>query len=71
MNSSASLTSWRTTVLGITTIVAAVAGVVQSMLDNDPATNPDMTVAVAAILSGIGLIFARDAKAKAYVEEPK
>lgn len=71
MNSSASLTSWRTTVLGITTILAAVAGVVQSMLDNDPATNPDMTVAMAAILSGIGLIFARDAKTKAYVEEPK
>jgi anti-sigma-K factor RskA len=63
--------SWRTTVLGITTIVAAVAGIVQATLDSDPATNPDMTVAVAAILSGLGLIFARDAKASAYVEEPK
>jgi hypothetical protein len=69
MNSSASLTSWRTTVLGITTILAAVAGLVQAMLD--PSTNPDMTVAAAAILSGLGLIFARDAKAKAYVEEPR
>lgn len=63
--------SWRTTTLGITTIVASVAGILQAVLDNDPATNPDMTVAVAAILSGIGLIFARDAKAPAYVEEPK
>lgn len=64
-----STSSWRTTVLGITTIVAAVAGLVQAMLDNDPATNPDMTVAAAAILSGLGLVFARDAKAKAYIEE--
>ena len=71
MNSSASLTSWRTTVLGITTIITAVAGMLQAVLDNDPATNPDMTVALAAILSGIGLIFARDSKAQTYVEEPK
>ena len=63
--------SWRTTVLGITTILAALAGILQAVLDNDPATNPDMTVAAAAILSGLGLIFARDAKASAYVEEPK
>lgn len=62
--------SWRTTALGITTIVTAVAGLVQAFLDNDPATNPDMTVAIAAIVSGIGLIFARDAKARTYVEEP-
>lgn len=54
--------SWRTTVLGIVTILTAVAGVVQAMVDNDPATNPDMTVAVAAVVSGIGLIFAKDSK---------
>jgi hypothetical protein len=54
--------SWRTTTLGIITILTAVAGVVQAFLDNDPATNPDFTVAVAAVVSGIGLIFAKDAK---------
>ena len=54
--------SWRTTVLGITTILTAVAGVVAALIDNDPLTNPDMTVAVAAIVSGIGLIFAKDSK---------
>ena len=54
--------SWRTTVLGIVTILTAVAGVVQAMIDNDPTTNPDMTVAVAAVVSGIGLIFAKDSK---------
>lgn len=52
--------SWRTTVLGITTILAALASVAQAIADNDPATNPDFTVAIAAIMSGIGLIFARD-----------
>ena len=54
--------SWRTTVLGIVTILTAVAGVVQAVIDNDPATNPDLTVAVAAVVSGIGLIFAKDSK---------
>jgi hypothetical protein len=53
-------TSWKTTALGITTVLAAVAAIVQALLDNDPATNPDFTVAIAAITSGIGLIFARD-----------
>ena len=54
--------SWRTTVLGIVTILTAIAGVVQALVDTDPTTNPDMTVAVAAVVSGIGLIFAKDAK---------
>lgn len=61
--------SWRTTALGITTILMAISGVVQAIADNDPGTNPDMTVAVAAVLSGIGLIFARDQKA--HVPEAK
>lgn len=63
--------SWRTTTLGITTVIMAIAGAIQALLDNDPATNPDIAVAVAAVLSGLGLVFARDAKASAYVEEPK
>lgn len=54
--------NWKTTALGISTILAAVASIVQAALDNDPATNPDITVAVAAIMSGLGLIFAKDAK---------
>lgn len=64
-------TNWRTTTLGITTVIMAIAGAIQALLDNDPATNPDIAVAVAAVLSGLGLVFARDAKASAYVEEPK
>jgi hypothetical protein len=54
--------SWRTTALGIITIITAITGVVQALIDNDPATNPDLTVAIAAVISGIGLIAAKDAK---------
>lgn len=54
--------NWKTTALGISTILAAVASVIQAALDNDHSTNPDITVAVAAIMSGIGLIFAKDSK---------
>jgi hypothetical protein len=54
--------NWKTTALGISTVLAALAGIVSALLDADPATNPDITVAVAAIMSGLGLIFARDAK---------
>jgi hypothetical protein len=54
--------NWKTSALGISTILAAVAGIVSAILDADPTTNPDITVAVAAIMSGLGLIFAKDAK---------
>lgn len=54
--------NWKTTALGISTILAAISSVIQAVLDNDHSTNPDITVAVAAIMSGLGLIFAKDAK---------
>ena len=52
----------KTTIAGIGAILVAVGGALRALFDNDPTTNPDMTVAVAAIVSGIGLIFAKDAK---------
>lgn len=52
--------SWKTTTSGILAIVTALAGAAQAMLDNNPATNPDWTTVVAAIMAGIGLITARD-----------
>lgn len=54
--------NWKTTALGISTVIAAIAGVIQATLDSDPTTNADITVAVAAVMSGLGLIFAKDAK---------
>jgi len=52
--------SWKTTVLGISTILAAVCNVVSLLLDGNVNTNPDWTTTIAAVTSGFGLIFARD-----------
>ena len=52
--------SWKTTTAGIASIVVAVASCVQAHFDGDPATVPNWEVAVAAIMAGIGLMFARD-----------
>lgn len=54
--------SWRTTTTGVLAILAAVLGVAQLFLDGNPATNPDWTAVGAAVMAGIGLISARDAK---------
>lgn len=52
--------SSKTTVLGIIGAVTAILSAVKAMFDGDPLTNPDWTVTIAAVTSGIGLIFARD-----------
>lgn len=52
--------SWKTTVLGVVTIISAVAGAVKFLVDGDPATNPDFFAVWTAILAGVGLIFAKD-----------
>lgn len=52
--------SWRTTTLGIITILGALMGVVKCLIDNDPSTNPDWQTAIAAMTAGWGLIVARD-----------
>lgn len=51
-----------TTVAGIGAILVAVGGVLTAMFDGDASTIPDWTSAVAAIIAGVGLIVARDAK---------
>ena len=52
--------SWKTTVTGILAILAALVGAAQLVLDGNPATNPDWPTVFAAVVSGIGLIKARD-----------
>ena len=51
--------NWRTTLLGILSIVAAVANAGVGWLNGQPI---DFTALVAAILAGWGLIAAADAK---------
>ena len=50
-----------TTFLGIGAILTVAGGVVTALFDGDPMTNPDWTAVVAAVITGIGLIVAKDA----------
>lgn len=52
--------SWKTTLGGVGAILAAVGGALNLMFDGKPETNPDWTIVIAAVTTGIGLIFARD-----------
>lgn len=52
--------SWKTTTLGVLTILAAASNAGIALLDADPATNPEWAVVIAAITAGIGLMTARD-----------
>jgi hypothetical protein len=52
--------SWKTTVAGVAGIIIAIASCVQALLDGDPATVPNYEIALAAVITGLGLIFARD-----------
>lgn len=45
---------------GIVAILSAVTAAAQLLLDDNPNTNPDLTLTVSAIAAGLGLIFARD-----------
>ena len=54
--------SWRTTTAGIIAIVISVLGAAQTLLDNDPKTNPDWPSLIAAFTAGAGLLNARDNK---------
>lgn len=56
------MTNRNTTVLGIGAVLTAVGGLLTAIFDGDPSTLPDYTTAVAAVLAGVGLVFAKDAK---------
>jgi hypothetical protein len=54
--------SWRTSSLGIIAILTAVLGFAKAVIDGDPTTEPDIAALTAAIVAGVGLLFAKDAK---------
>lgn len=54
-----------TTVLGVAAILTAVGSLLTAMFDADPATVADWGSAAAAVIAGIGLIFAKDAEKNA------
>ena len=54
--------NFKTTLLGVGVILAAVGGAIKAALDGDPTTNADIPTIVASISAGFGLILAKDAK---------
>jgi hypothetical protein len=52
--------SWKTTVMGILTIMGALIVAGKALLDNDPSTNVDVAALWVSIMAGIGLITAKD-----------
>jgi len=60
--------SWRTSAAGIGAILVAIGSAVTAITDNDPMTIPDWGAVIAAVIAGVGLIFARDAKVSSQQE---
>lgn len=54
--------SWRTTTAGIGAILIAIGSALGAQFDNDPATVADWGAVIAAVIAGVGLLFARDNK---------
>lgn len=57
------MNSWRTTALGVATILTALGRFLGALMDSDPATVVDLTETLAMITAGVGLIAARDNRA--------
>lgn len=56
---------WKTTVAGICLILSAILGMVSTLLDGDPTTNPDFQQVFATIIAGVaGLGFVMSADSK-------
>lgn len=54
--------NFKTTLLGVGVILAAVGGAIKAAFDGDATTNVDIPTVVASISAGFGLILAKDAK---------
>jgi len=52
--------SWRTTAAGVGAIMVAIGAALGAAFDSDVATNVDIAALTAAVMAGLGLIFARD-----------
>lgn len=52
--------NWKTSGAGLAAILLAVGAALTAITDTDPLTQPDWTATLAALIAGIGLLFARD-----------
>ena len=57
--------NWKTTAAGIGSILTGVGSFMVAYFDSDPLTEPNWTAVMAAIVAGLGLIFAKDGANKA------
>jgi peptidoglycan/LPS O-acetylase OafA/YrhL len=57
--------SWRTTGAGIAAILVAGGAALTALTDASPDTHPDWPALIAAVIAGVGLIFAKDSSKKA------
>lgn len=55
---------FKTTALGIATILTVLSAAVVAFLDGDPTTNFDIATVIAGVTAGLGLILAKDAEKK-------
>lgn len=53
--------NWKTSLFGTGGVVAILADVLTRLTDGNALTNPDWNVVLPALLTALGLIFARDA----------
>jgi hypothetical protein len=53
--------NWKTTLAGVGAILVAVGGALTAIFDGDPKTEFNLTMTIAAISAGVGLILAKDA----------
>lgn len=54
--------SWRTSLSGLIAGVTVLFGQIQTLLDNDPSTNPEYTIVVGTISAMIAVLQVRDNK---------
>jgi hypothetical protein len=52
--------SYKTTLAGLGAILVAAGSLVQAIFDGDPSTVPNYEATIAAVIAGVGLLFARD-----------
>jgi hypothetical protein len=52
--------SWRTSLSGLIAGFTVLAGQIQTLLDNDPSTNPEYTIVVGTISAMIAVLQVRD-----------
>jgi len=54
------IVNWKTTIMGIGSLMALWGPALELLFDSDPLTQPDWNLLVAGTISAIGLIYARD-----------